>query len=93
VAGKTGTAHKLQNGKYVNRYIASFIGMAPASDPRLIVAVMLDEPGGKEYYGGQVAAPVFASVAGAALRELDIPYDAPLDNVLQVGGPVVGEET
>jgi len=55
--------------------------------------VMLDEPGGKEYYGGQVAAPVFAGVAGAALRELDIPYDAPLDNVLQVGGPVVGEET
>jgi len=93
VAGKTGTAHKLQNGKYVNRYIASFIGMAPASDPRLIVAVMLDEPGGKEYYGGQVAAPVFARVTGAALRELDIPYDAPLDNVLQVGGPVVGEET
>lgn len=93
VAGKTGTAHKLQNGKYVDRYIASFIGMAPASDPRLIVAVMLDEPGGKEYYGGQVAAPVFASVTGAALRELDIPYDAPLDNVLQVNGPVVEEET
>jgi len=40
-----------------------------------------------------VAAPVFASVTGAALRELDIPYDAPLDNVLQMNGPVVGEET
>lgn len=93
VAGKTGTAHKLQNGKYVNRFIASFVGMAPASDPRLIVAVMVDEPGGKEYYGGQVAAPVFSKVAGAALRTLEVPYDAPLDNVLLPTGPAVGEET
>jgi len=92
VAGKTGTAHKLLNGKYVDRYIASFIGMAPASDPRLIVAVMLDEPGGKEYYGGQVAAPVFSNVMNASLRSLDIPYDAPLDNVLPALGPVVEEE-
>jgi cell division protein FtsI (penicillin-binding protein 3) len=93
VAGKTGTAHKLQNGKYVSRYVASFIGMAPASDPRLIVAVMLDEPGGKEYFGGQVAAPIFSNVMNAGLRSLDIPYDAPLDNVLPALGPVVGEET
>ena len=92
VAGKTGTAHKLQNGKYVDRYVASFIGMAPASDPRLIVAVMLDEPGGKEYYGGQVAAPVFSNVMNASLRSLDIPYDAALDNVLPALGPVVEEE-
>lgn len=93
VAGKTGTAHKLQNGRYVDRYIASFIGMAPASNPRLIVAVMLDEPGGKGYYGGQVAAPVFSSVMNASLHSLDIPYDAPLDNVLPASGQVVGEET
>ncbi len=93
VAGKTGTAHKLQNGIYVDRYIASFVGLAPASDPRLIVAVMLDEPGGKEYYGGQVAAPVFSRVMGATLRALDIPYDAPLDNVLPFSGPLVEEET
>jgi len=92
VAGKTGTAHKLQNGKYVDRYIASFIGMAPASNPRLIVAVMLDEPGGKEYFGGQVAAPVFGNVMNASLRSMDIPYDAPLDNVLPALGPVVEEE-
>ncbi|MDP2759192.1 MAG: penicillin-binding protein 2 [Sideroxyarcus sp.] len=92
VAGKTGTAHKLQNGKYVDRYVASFIGMAPASDPRLIVAVMLDEPGGKEYYGGQVAAPIFSNVMNASLRSLDIPYDAALDNVLPAFGPVVEEE-
>ena len=92
VAGKTGTAHKLMNGKYVDRYIASFVGMAPASNPRLIVAVMLDEPGGKEYYGGQLAAPVFAGVTGAALQALDVPYDAPMDNVMPNPGPVAGEE-
>jgi cell division protein FtsI/penicillin-binding protein 2 len=62
VAGKTGTARKLENGRYTTKnYVASFVGFAPASDPRLIVAVMIDEPRGK-YYGGQVAAPVFASV-------------------------------
>ena len=92
VAGKTGTAHKLQNGKYVDRYVASFVGMAPASNPRLIVAVMVDEPGGKEYYGGLVAAPAFSSVMSAALRVLDVPYDAPLTNVLQAPGEVIGEE-
>ena len=83
VAGKTGTAHKLENGKYVDRYVASFVGMAPASDPRLIVAVMINEPGGRDYYGGQVAAPVFSSVMGATLRLLGVPNDAPLDNVMQ----------
>jgi cell division protein FtsI (penicillin-binding protein 3) len=92
VAGKTGTAHKLLNGKYVNRYVASFVGMAPASNPRLIVAVMVDEPGGKEYYGGLVAAPAFSSVMSFALRVLDIPYDAPLDNVIQAPDEVIGEE-
>jgi cell division protein FtsI (penicillin-binding protein 3) len=83
VAGKTGTAHKLENGKYVNKYVASFVGMAPASDPRLIVAVMINEPGGHDYYGGLVAAPVFSTVMGASLRMLSVPNDAPLDNVMQ----------
>jgi cell division protein FtsI (penicillin-binding protein 3) len=83
VAGKTGTAHKLENGKYVDRYVASFVGLAPASAPRLIVAVMVNEPGGKDYYGGQVAAPVFSNVMGAALRMLGVPNDAPLDNVMK----------
>ncbi len=92
VAGKTGTAHKLQNGRYVDEYVASFIGMAPASDPRLIVAVMVDEPSGREYYGGLVAAPVFQNVMGASLRALDVPYDAPLNNVLQ-STQLVEEET
>ncbi|MDP1634570.1 MAG: penicillin-binding protein 2, partial [Gallionellaceae bacterium] len=92
VAGKTGTAHKLENGKYVNRYIASFIGMAPASDPRLIVAVMIDEPGGTMYYGGQVAAPVFGNVMSSALQLLNVPYDAPLDNVMQAPDEIIREE-
>lgn len=92
VAGKTGTAHKLENGKYVNRYVASFVGMAPASDPRLIVAVMINEPGGRDYYGGLVAAPVFSHVMGESLRTLSVPNDAPLDNVLIAPGEVIGEE-
>lgn len=92
VAGKTGTAHKLQNGRYVDEYVASFVGMAPASDPRLIVAVMVDEPSGAQYYGGLVAAPVFQSVMSASLHALDIPYDAPLNNVLQ-SAQLVEEET
>lgn len=93
VAGKTGTAHKLENGRYVDKYIASFVGLAPASNPRLIVAVMLNEPSGKEYYGGQVAAPVFSNVMGEALRQLNVPYDAPLNNVLQPPAEIVREET
>jgi cell division protein FtsI (penicillin-binding protein 3) len=79
VAGKTGTAHKLEGGHYAERrYIASFVGFAPASDPRLIVAVMVDEPSAGKYYGGEVAAPVFARVMSGALRTLGVAPDAPL---------------
>ena len=92
VAGKTGTAHKLENGKYVNHYVASFVGLAPASNPRLIVAVMINDPDGREYYGGLVAAPVFSNVMGASLRMLSVPNDAPLDNVIQAPGEIIGEE-
>ncbi|MBI5891518.1 MAG: penicillin-binding protein 2 [Nitrosomonadales bacterium] len=92
VAGKTGTAHKLENGKYVDRYVATFVGMAPASDPRLIVAVMINDPGSHDYYGGLVAAPVFGSVMGSSLRLLGVPNDAPLDNVIMAPGEVIGEE-
>jgi membrane peptidoglycan carboxypeptidase len=78
VAGKTGTAHKVVDGKYSpDHYISSFVGMAPASDPRLIIAVMIDEPSGAAYYGGMVAAPVFAQVMAAALRQLGIAPDEP----------------
>jgi cell division protein FtsI (penicillin-binding protein 3) len=82
VAGKTGTAHKLDGKVYGNTYVSSFVGFAPASNPRLIVAVMLDEPSAGQYYGGIVAAPVFSTVMGAALRMLGTPTDAPLNNVI-----------
>jgi cell division protein FtsI (penicillin-binding protein 3) len=92
VAGKTGTAHKVENGHYVNKYVASFVGLAPASNPRLIVAVMVDEPSGEQYYGGQVAAPVFSNVMGSALRMLNIPNDAPLGNVLMPPAEIIRED-
>jgi len=86
VAGKTGTARKLEGGRYTTKkYVASFVGFAPASDPRLVVAVMIDEPRGK-YYGGEVAAPVFAAVMAGTLRTLGIAPDAPLE-VAQSGKP------
>ncbi|MFN3396978.1 MAG: peptidoglycan D,D-transpeptidase FtsI family protein [Sulfurimicrobium sp.] len=92
VAGKTGTAHKEENGAYArNKYVASFVGLAPVSDPRLIVAVMIDEPEG-QYYGGLVAAPVFSNVMGGALRMLSVPPDAPTTNTLLPDeGPIVKE--
>ena len=94
VAGKTGTAHKLIGASYApDRYVSSFVGFAPASNPRLIIAVMLDEPGGKSYYGGEVAAPVFSNVMAGALRLLGIEPDAALDNVISPdSAPVVREE-
>jgi cell division protein FtsI (penicillin-binding protein 3) len=85
VAGKTGTTHKLgPNGYEKDKYVGSFIGMAPASNPRLIMAVMIDEPNiaNDQYYGGVVAAPVFSAVMTDALRQLAIPQDAPNNNVV-----------
>ena len=79
VAGKTGTAHKQENGGYAaDKYLSSFVGLAPVSAPRLVVAVMIDEPSAGEHYGGAVAAPVFAQVMQGALRLLGVPHDAPL---------------
>jgi len=89
VAGKTGTVRKSTVGGYVeDRYIALFAGMAPASNPRLVVVVMINEPGREEYYGGHVAAPVFREVMTGALRLLNIPPDdLP---ALQVAQPASG---
>jgi cell division protein FtsI (penicillin-binding protein 3) len=79
VGGKTGTAHKQENGGYAaHKYVSSFVGFAPVSNPRLVIAVMLDEPSAGQYYGGQVAAPVFSQVMQGALRLLAVPHDAPL---------------
>jgi cell division protein FtsI (penicillin-binding protein 3) len=76
VGGKTGTAHKLVNGEYAkNSYIASFAGFAPASNPRLVMIITVDEPQGSAYFGGQVAAPIFSKVMAGALRLLNIPPD------------------
>jgi len=95
VGGKTGTAHKLEGASYAaDKYVSSFVGLAPASAPRLIVAVMLDEPGTGQYYGGTVAAPVFSSVMAGALRLLGVKTDAPLNNVVlpPPNAPEVREE-
>lgn len=95
VAGKTGTAHKLEgNGYAKDRYISTFVGYAPASNPRLIIAVMLDEPSAGQYFGGVVAAPVFSQVMAGALRILSVPHDAPSNNIVsfpaarELGGDV-----
>jgi cell division protein FtsI (penicillin-binding protein 3) len=94
VAGKTGTAHKLEGRGYTNKYVSSFVGFAPVSNPRLVIAVMIDEPTAGQHYGGTVAAPVFSSVAGTALRMLAVPTDAPVNNVvLPPEGSEVGEDT
>jgi len=90
VAGKTGTAHKQENAGYApDKFVASFVGFAPASAPRVVVAVMIDEPSAGEHYGGIVAAPVFAQVTQGALRMMGVPHDAPLE---PLETPAEGEE-
>ena len=76
VAGKTGTAHKQEGGRYVNKYVSSYVGLAPVSDPRVIVAIMVDEPKGGVYYGGLVAAPVFSTITKSVLTRLNVQPDA-----------------
>jgi len=76
VAGKTGTAWKSTTGGYsTDKYMAVFAGVVPASTPRLAAVVIIDEPGGTQYYGGDVAAPVFAAVMAGALRLMAIAPD------------------
>ncbi len=82
VAGKTGTSHKLAGGQYANKYVASFVGFAPASEPRIIVAVMIDEPSNGEHFGGQVAAPVFSAVTANALRALNVAPDSTVTDII-----------
>lgn len=88
VGGKTGTAYKIVGGKYVKKYVASFVGFAPASSPRLIIAVMLDEPSSGQHFGGVVAAPVFSAVAANALRALNIAPDSSVTNIIMPANPV-----
>lgn len=78
VAGKTGTANKVENGQYVHKFFSSFIGFFPADNPELCISVTMDEPK-QGYYGGQIAAPVFKEIAERAANYLNIkPEDAPL---------------
>ena len=73
LAGKTGTAQVAENGTYSEtKYVASFIGFAPAQDPQLLVSVIVDQPQG-EIYGGSVAAPAFGKIAAFALPYLGVP--------------------
>jgi cell division protein FtsI (penicillin-binding protein 3) len=84
VAGKTGTAQKVTNGRYdPSKYLASFVGIVPADAPRLVIAVMIDEPQGV-HYGGLVAAPAFKAIAETALRYLGV---APTASVVAKGKP------
>lgn len=77
VAGKTGTARMALGGGYhEKRYISSFVGIAPVSHPRFVVAVVVNDPRGKQFYGGAVAAPIFAKIMEGALRLMDVAPDA-----------------
>lgn len=88
VGAKTGTARKLVNGRYVdNKHVATFIGFAPAKNPRVIVAVTIDEPTANGYYGGVVTGPVFKQVMGGSLNILGVSPTKPLTNVAAVKTP------
>ena len=76
IAGKTGTSHKASASGYAAaRYVSSFAGFGPASNPRLVCVVVINDPTGDEYYGGLVAAPLFSEVMTGAMRILNIPPD------------------
>lgn len=86
VAGKSGTARKIVDGRYSKSlYRGSFVGFAPASNPRIVVAVSLDEPQGKRYYGGAIAAPVFSEIVARSLRRLGVQPDVPVESLVAIG--------
>ncbi|WP_037585409.1 peptidoglycan D,D-transpeptidase FtsI family protein [Stenoxybacter acetivorans] len=85
VAGKTGTARKLVNGQYAeNKHMATFVGFAPADNPRVIVAVNIDEPSANGYYAGVVSGPVFKNVMAGSLNLLGVLPDMPAANKSRV---------
>lgn len=75
VSGKTGTSRKASAAGYASRYIATFVGFAPSSNPRLAAIVSIDDPSAGEYFGGLVAAPLFSTIMSGALRLMDIAPD------------------
>lgn len=90
VGGKSGTARKQEGRGYVNKYRAWFVGVAPVSQPRIVVAVMVDEPGRGVYFGGEVAAPVFSQVVQQTLRMMGVPPDLEVKAQIQ-SRPVAAE--
>ncbi|HZV66315.1 MAG TPA: penicillin-binding transpeptidase domain-containing protein, partial [Telluria sp.] len=90
VGGKTGTAYKVENGKYAipHKYVGSFVGMVPMSAPRYIIAVMIDEPKGAAHFGGTVAAPTFAAIAASSLRAANVPPDSSVTDIIIPEHPV-----
>ncbi|MCP3674343.1 MAG: peptidoglycan glycosyltransferase FtsI, partial [Gammaproteobacteria bacterium] len=85
VSGKTGTSRKAVAGGYGDEYVAVFAGVAPVRNPRLAIVIMIDDPQGDAYYGGDVSAPVFAEIMESSLRTLNIAPDATDMNVLKIG--------
>jgi len=91
VGGKTGTARKQEGRSYTNRYRAWFVGLAPVNNPRIVVAVMVDEPSKGVYYGGEIAAPVFSQVVQQTLRMMNVAPDIEVQPQI-VGKPVATEQ-
>ena len=91
VGGKTGTARKQEGKNYTNKYRAWFVGLAPAVNPRIVVAVMVDEPSKGVYYGGEIAAPVFSQVVQQTLRMMNVAPDIEVKPQI-VGKPVATEQ-
>lgn len=88
VAGKSGTARKIVDGKYsAQRHRSSFVGFAPVSNPKIVVAVSIDEPQVGGYYGGAIAAPVFSRIVGGSLRLMGVQPDAPFESTIVAGNP------
>jgi len=92
IAGKTGTSHKASASGYdAGRYVSSFAGFGPASNPRLVCVVVINDPTGEEYYGGLVAAPLFSEVMTGAMRILNIPPDDYPAMLVSTGNSVGGQ--
>lgn len=89
VGGKTGTAQKLVNGRYSHtKYIGNFVGIAPMSNPRFVIAVMVDEPTTAAHTGGAVAAPTFAALATSALRAANVAPDSTVTDIIIPENPL-----
>ncbi|WP_275923900.1 AMP-binding protein, partial [Burkholderia sola] len=80
--GKSGTAYKHEGHGYTRKYRASFVGMAPMPNPRVVIAVSVDEPTAGSHFGGQVSGPVFSAIAGDTMRALNVPPNMPIKQLV-----------